>query len=883
MNTFSFKTRGQCNPTGKQKVYFCCHSRDFTKYFTPISNQILELYDCAIWYPTEYNVPREENFYQDLKQMQLFILPVTENLIFNMESDLQKEIDFAKASGIPLLPIMEESGLEELFGKKFGDLHLLDANQQSLTALPFRKKLNTFLSAVLVNDNLTSEIKNSFDTLLFLSYRKKDRKFVKQLMETIHKDPEHRDLAIWYDEFLTPGENFNDSIGDALKKSNLFVLAVTPNVVNENNYIMSTEYPMAVHQGKTILPVEMAETDKTLLREKYNNIPPCIKISDTELLSSAIKICLGKETKELSPIQNYYMGIAYLKGVEVEVNYKYGLDYLIKASNQGITEATEEVAMFSYFVLSGEQAKNAAFTWQEKLISQLVDKYKGNPSSENLTALFNATIVYGDFHHATKKYEGAEKWYSTGLKLNEKSTVAHFRLGCTYEESGNFTKAISSYAKGIAVSHNQQDLMIGHSALGDLYYKLNNLSESLENYAKATKYASEINFQDHSAESRKNLADLLLKQGKIFAKKGDLNQSLMHFKQANSTFEALVSEENHRQFKASLGQSFRELGKICRKLGKKQDAENYIIKSIEIFQELVKDHYTYEMQENLAGAYCDMGDYYKSVLDKIKAEKYFLKSVEILEKVVEKTNHITSRQNLATVHMRLAELLTLEKPASAKEYYQKSIDLYLSLIEETDQAIFALSVAKAFKYMAQVLKTTGLFKEAQQALIRSAAYYSEVYKKDGKIDSLYLVYDSCKMIGDFYREQNNIPDSLSYYKMALVLCEDLITKDPSPAYVRQAAESYSVLGDLCLASNQPGEAVDNYEKSLAKYKTFTGKITTGQYRIQMADVAIKLSEITDNSKFYITLARDIYLGLCKDYPNAEKYKEKLLELEKLIF
>ena len=141
MNTFSFKTRGQGNPTGKQKVYFCCHSLDFTKYFTPISNQILELYDCAIWYPTEYNVPRDENFYQDLKQMQLFILPVTENLIFNMESDLQKEIDFAKASGIPLLPIMEESGLEELFGKKFGDLHLLDANQQSLTALPFRKKL----------------------------------------------------------------------------------------------------------------------------------------------------------------------------------------------------------------------------------------------------------------------------------------------------------------------------------------------------------------------------------------------------------------------------------------------------------------------------------------------------------------------------------------------------------------------------------------------------------------------------------------------------------------------------------------------------------------------------------------------------------------------
>ena len=50
-----------------------------------------------------------------------------------------------------------------------------------------------------------------------------------------------QNCAIWYDEFLIPGENFNEAIEVALKKSGLFALAVTPNLVNEENYVMSTE------------------------------------------------------------------------------------------------------------------------------------------------------------------------------------------------------------------------------------------------------------------------------------------------------------------------------------------------------------------------------------------------------------------------------------------------------------------------------------------------------------------------------------------------------------------------------------------------------------------------------------------------------------------
>ena len=75
-----------------------------------------------------------------------------------------------------------------------------------------------------------------------------------ELMRLIHKDDFCRDVAIWYDEFLTPGESFNDVIADAMKKSDLFALTVTPDLVNEKNYVMTEEYPKARENGKKVLP-----------------------------------------------------------------------------------------------------------------------------------------------------------------------------------------------------------------------------------------------------------------------------------------------------------------------------------------------------------------------------------------------------------------------------------------------------------------------------------------------------------------------------------------------------------------------------------------------------------------------------------------------------
>ena len=267
------KTRGGSSPQGKQKVYFCCHPADFSAFFEPITEEILAKQNCAVWYD-DTDAPRDEVFLDNLKEMQLFVMPVTSRLLYSQNPALSVEFAFAVAHHIPVLPLMQESGLEDAFNEKCGDLQFLDKHNTDTTAVPYEEKLEKYLSSVLVGDELAEKVRAAFDAYVFLSYRKKDRKYAQELMRLIHRNAFCRDIAIWYDEFLTPGENFNDAIRAALEKSGLFVLAVTPNLVNEQNYIMTTEYPMAVEQGKPILPAEMVPTDAAELADKYAGLPP---------------------------------------------------------------------------------------------------------------------------------------------------------------------------------------------------------------------------------------------------------------------------------------------------------------------------------------------------------------------------------------------------------------------------------------------------------------------------------------------------------------------------------------------------------------------------------------------------------------------------------
>ncbi len=407
------KTRHGESPVGKAKVYFCSHPEDHQLYFSEVSAELLHYQDCSIWYIAHRLEKSGDDFWFDLSQMSLFVIPVTRRFLEGGHCGIE-ECNFAIEHNIPILPLMQEDGLEEKFNRVLGNLQFLSKYDSDPTSIGYGEKLKKYLDAVLIGDELSARIRAAFDAYIFLSYRKKDRFHAQKLMRLIHKNEACRDFAIWYDEFLVPGENFNDSILTALKKSNLFALAVTPNLVNEPNYVMTTEYPMAVKNNKPIVPFLMVDTDRALLEKKYPSIPESVdpaSVSDprgnfSNLLS---RVAIRRQPKD--PSHDFFIGLAYLGGIDVEVDHGRAVEMITSAAEAGLEEAIEQIA-FMYRSGNGvRRCGSTAVNWQSRLSSLVQSKYESEKTTELLIRYTEILSDLGVLLCEELRFEEAETVY----------------------------------------------------------------------------------------------------------------------------------------------------------------------------------------------------------------------------------------------------------------------------------------------------------------------------------------------------------------------------------------------------------------------------------------------------------------------------------------
>ncbi len=423
MAKFICKTRKGENSQGKPRVYFTCHPQDFSVCFKKITEDILAIQDCAIYYTEDgTELMTLENKEVDLAQINLFVVPVTRRLLTEYNRAMAVDIEYAKEKHIPILPLMMETGLDHLYAKEenFGERQYLQPYSTDLTEIRYEDKLKNYLNTVLISEELARRVRAAFDAYIFLSYRKKDRRYANELMKMIHANPECRDIAIWYDEFLTPGESFNDGIRKILADSKLFTLLVTPSLLEEPdgvpNYVMAHEYPEAVNAGKAILPAEMEKTDGVLLKEKYVDIPECVNPYDDEgfrerLLETLKTIAIAENNQE--PEHNFLIGLAYLEGIDVEIDRTKGIELIKSAAEAGLPEAMTRIMRMFWRGEYLPKDYDQAIAWGTRLLEQSVEcRGTGHETTtEAKRTLANIYYSAGQYQKAETAYEEAYEWH----------------------------------------------------------------------------------------------------------------------------------------------------------------------------------------------------------------------------------------------------------------------------------------------------------------------------------------------------------------------------------------------------------------------------------------------------------------------------------------
>ena len=800
MADFQFRTRGQKSPQGLQRVYFTCHPDDFEKFFEDIQKEILDRQDCAVFYLEPNTQPEDvEDYELRLREVQLFVVPVTTKLLTKANRAMDIEVPFAFENHIPVLPLMQENGLDDVFNKKFGDLQYLDKYNTDPTAIPYEEKLTKYLESVIVGDELAKKVRAAFDAYIFLSYRKKDRKHAQELMKLIHSNPLCRDIAIWYDEFLTPGENFNEAIRAALEKSELFALAVTPNLINEINYILTTEYPMARDMGKKILPAEMETTNMDKLNELYTELPELIANGDkatlTERLSNFFESLAIRENDTDSQ-HNFLIGLAYLSGIDVEVNKERAFDLIYSsAKNEYIPAIDQLVKMYD----TGEGVErnfNNAVKWLEKLVKLREKTYKEAPckgTAEELLCdywdLGTAYLSLGEWSKAKGLFEKMKdyseqftKQYNNVIFDLLESTSCNC-LGKLAQKQGMLEEAGQWYLKAMTitdtlsqehnVSQNQRpDLAYSYDNLGNIAKERGKLDEAERWYRKSLEIREDFLNEINSIEYRRDLSISYVKLGNVFRYKGKLDEAEYWYRKSLENDKSISKDSGI--IESHLTVSYEKLGHLAEARGELNDAIQFFYKSLEIEENNVKEYASISTCSDLSSCYLNLCRVTIVRGSLNEAEELIYKSLSYIEDLFSEVNTIGLQRELAAHYGMLGVIYQLKKePAIAEKWYRKGLDVFENLYVEINTTDMQTDLSITYSNLGDVNEAQGKHNEAKQWYHKALSMCENVFEETNTLVAMHGVFLCLIKLGDNAISLQEYIEAGIWYKKSLYIAKKI--------------------------------------------------------------------------------------------------------------
>ncbi|MCI8467913.1 MAG: tetratricopeptide repeat protein [Eggerthellaceae bacterium] len=550
---FSYVTRGNASPKGKPRVYYAAHPADFARYLDAIAHDLIATRDCAVYYADDCEAPYEKDDLPGLERMNLVVVPVTERLLREPGRVLGFDVPFARQHGIPVLPLMMEPGLDEAYGRpdRFGEMQYLVPGGSDASEIDYGQKLARFLESALVSDELAERVRAAFDAYVFLSYRKKDRAYANELMGLIHADPDLRAVAVWFDEFLVPGESFAESIERALGASDLFALLVTPNVLEvvdgTPNFVMREEYPSARACGKEILPIVMERTDNAALERAFEGIPARVDGRD-EGLGERIRQAIGliATSRNDSPEHDFLIGIAYLEGIDVERNAERGVALIGQAAEAGLPEAAQKLADLYLWGIGVPRDVGQAALWARRRV-ELCERTLGPDDPETLAAVGNEAFILdelGDYCRALPLLERAYQDERRILGDDDPSTLVTLtNLAATYGRLGDPARALALHerayeARRRALGDDHPDTLLSQGFMALAAIDLDDPRRALEINGRFLEAALPVFGDEHP-----NVWAVMNNMGYLCKQLGDYRESAVWYEHVYEAVARVMGEE----------------------------------------------------------------------------------------------------------------------------------------------------------------------------------------------------------------------------------------------------------------------------------------------------------------------------------------------------
>lgn len=498
----------------KDRIMIFSHPED-EELISVVAMDVLNIYDCEInsLYSDKskqdlsvnileqgvgiknsfYDISEDEAEYM-LGQMNLVIFISSESFLY--EKSFVKDVLFAdlKKNHYRFLPLVISEELIRPFNSSCGSYHVLN-----MTAPDYNSRLKFYIESCVdtYNPVMTEDLRDLINSLFsfktFISYRKKDIKYLTKLVDEIRTLPEFYDMSIWYDDMLINGEEYNKRIDDELIESDVVIFVVTPSLLEPDNYVMKIEYPRAVELGNVIIPVLMEDVDKEELKRLYPEF--YYLVDGNDLLSLSYMLCKVREDldidyKVLTSEQKYYISKEYKEGIETEKN--------IKLSDRLLNESAEEGFVWALYEKANKKIAEEDMSFLEEfnlilptLYDILMDE---NTLDEEIFSVGQTVVRICDA--LIKFYTSSDIQYTKKITYIENEALNKLQKLGFVSDKCNAGKT--------------------YEALGDAAYEENNFVDAIENYLKAEEHYKGLYEMTKSETGLLNVSMISQKLGNVY-------------------------------------------------------------------------------------------------------------------------------------------------------------------------------------------------------------------------------------------------------------------------------------------------------------------------------------------------------------------------------
>ena len=410
-------TIGKVNSIGKPHVYFAARKEDYN-YLTSVISNLFMSANVAVYYDDRQDSRNTKT--EELLRMNVIVVILTEALLTSPNDVMTRIFPLAIKNGIPLmiLGMSDNVGflLDDFCTKNHLGNHPVIFPNKKDPERTFLTKLKDFLAERAFTDSDRQKIEQCLDGRIFFSYRKEDNALASQVLSLLNKAPSCLSYGLWYDDYLTSMEEFDDEIQAAIDASDVFLLLLTEAMLQEDSYALKWEHAHAVSEEKSIVILDAINYPHDLPKELKEGDPFILRAHSIKELPDLMLELMGKRdrtTKWEKADQSYLIGLAYQRGIYKIKEENIAIELLRSSAATGHMDACDAMVK----ICLEHHDLSSAIDWQQVLTNHFAARFQQEQTLDALDRYLRHLSTLGEYHGMQGNLAKMKKSYETTQEL----------------------------------------------------------------------------------------------------------------------------------------------------------------------------------------------------------------------------------------------------------------------------------------------------------------------------------------------------------------------------------------------------------------------------------------------------------------------------------